>query len=287
MAQENIIIKIDCPDNIGIISHISNVLYLKAINIVNLQEHVETESKHFFARLTCTPLKAHVNLSTLEQECKKALQQVVHKSLNLTIHTHTKKKLVLLASKEYHCIGEIIMRAKYDTLNAEIKAVIANHEADIKHLTESFQIPFHYLPATEDRHMHEQQILECIQHYSPDYIVLARYMRILSEHFVSHYKNKIINIHHSFLPAFIGANPYRQAFNRGVKIIGATAHVVTKDLDEGPIIAQQVKSVNHSLGVHDLKKIGRDIEKLTLIHALEHILNDKVFISKNKTIVFS
>jgi len=171
-------------------------------------------------------------------------------------------------------------------LDADIESVIANHDT-LKGLVNRFDIPFFKVSAEGlSREEHERQVMEIIEKHQFDYIVLAKYMRILTPTFVSTYPKKIINIHHSFLPAFIGANPYKQAHKRGVKIIGATAHFVTDDLDEGPIIAQEVIPVNHRLEWRDMQRAGRDVEKIVLSKALSLVLNDRVFVHGNKTIVF-
>jgi formyltetrahydrofolate deformylase len=197
-----------------------------------------------------------------------------------------KKKIVILATKEAHCIGDLLLRAKSDSLNIEIQSVLANHE-DLGDLTSKFDIPFHFIDHKNlAREEHAKLMMDQIDKYDPDYIVLAKYMRFLPENFVSKYKNKIINIHHSFLPAFIGAKPYEQAYKRGVKIIGATSHFVTIDLDEGPIIEQNVLHIDHSYNAQELGALGKDVEQLVLSKALKYITEDRVFVHENKTIVF-
>lgn len=177
------------------------------------------------------------------------------------------------------------MRHQFGDLNANIKAVIGNHET-LKDLVEKFNLPFHYVPADQlDRKQHEAKLKEIVDSYSPEYIVLAKYMRILTESFIAGYENKIINIHHSFLPAFIGAKPYAQAHARGVKMIGATAHFVNNDLDEGPIIVQDVLQVNHRMDARTLARSGRDVEKIVLANALKWVFDDRVFVLRNKTIL--
>lgn len=288
MYENKFTIKIDCKDTVGLVHSITKTLAEKNINIVSLQEHVDADDRHFFARLICDPLQTNINLEELEKEFCKHFTRSIMDNADITFYTHRKKKIIVMATKEYHCLGELLLRTKYDTLNAEILAVIASREGDVKHLCEIMDVPFFYVPVKdeESRESHEARIMDIITTFNPEYIVLARYMRILSAHFTQYYTNKIINIHHSFLPAFIGANPYRQAHERGVKIIGATAHFVTENLDEGPIISQQVKSVSHSHSVRDLQREGRDVEKLTLIDALEKVFSDRVFVHGNKTIVF-
>ena len=192
-----------------------------------------------------------------------------------------------MATKEPHALGDILIRYCDKELDANILAVIANRD-NLKSLVKRFNIPFIYINADGlSREEHEALILKELSKYKNiDYIVLAKYMRILTPNFVKKYEGKIINIHHSFLPAFIGANPYKQAYERGVKIIGATAHFVTNDLDEGPIIAQDVIPVNHRYSWKDMQQAGRDVEKIVLARALKLVLEDRVFITNNKTVVF-
>jgi len=193
---------------------------------------------------------------------------------------------VILATKESHALGDILIRHEAGELDAQIVCVIANHDT-LKGLVERFDIPFVHISAQGlNRQDHESQVMDSINQHDFDYIVLAKYMRILTPTFVKAYPQQILNIHHSFLPAFIGANPYKQAFERGVKIIGATAHYVTDDLDEGPIIAQDVIPVNHRLSWKDMQRAGRDGEKIVLSRALALVLNDRVFVNGNKTIIF-
>jgi formyltetrahydrofolate deformylase len=189
-------------------------------------------------------------------------------------------------TKEAHCIGDLLIRHEFGALNAEIQAVVGNYET-LKSLTEKFGIPFHYVDTTGiSREAHEQKMIEIIDGYDPDYLVLAKFMRVLTPGFVGHYENRIINIHHSFLPAFIGAKPYHQAYERGVKIIGATAHFVNNDLDEGPIIAQNVINVDHTDSAEEMANAGHDVEKIVLAKALKLVFEEKVFVNKNKTVIF-
>lgn len=220
--------------------------------------------------------------ATLESKLKSALPN----GAKISLKKAGKKSLIILATKENHCLGDLLLRQESGELNAEIKAVIANR-AELKSLVERFSIPFFWVDSDGiSREEHEGKIGEIIERFSPDLLALAKYMRILSSDFTSRYEGKIINIHHSFLPAFIGANPYKQAFARGVKIIGATAHFVTNELDEGPIIAQDIIHINHTYSWQDMQKAGRDVEKSVFAHALDLVLHDRVFINGNKTIVF-
>lgn len=191
-----------------------------------------------------------------------------------------------MVTKESHCLGDLLLKHYAQALNLEIVAVIGNYDV-LRELTEKFNIPYHHVSHEGlTREEHCRRIMAVINEYNPDFIVLAKYMRILTPEFIDAYPQKIINIHHSFLPAFIGAKPYEQAFNRGVKIIGATAHFVTEHLDEGPIIEQDVIKVDHNFSAEDMALAGRDIERLVLDHALSYVLDNKVFIYGNKTVVF-
>jgi formyltetrahydrofolate deformylase len=270
---------IDCPDSKGLVYKISKVFYDRDLNIENNREFVDREQGRFFMRTEVSGIFDR-------DELREALEGVTPPNSNLQVIEPKKKNIVLFATKESHALGDILVRHEADELDANILAVISNHNT-LKSLVDRFDIPFFHIDAKEiSRVEHEKRILEVLEKFSFDYIVLAKYMRILTPNFVSKYSRKIINIHHSFLPAFIGANPYKQAYNRGVKIIGATAHFVTDELDEGPIIAQDVISVNHRFSWRDMQRAGRDVEKIVLSRALDLVLNDRVFLYGNKTIVF-
>ena len=190
-----------------------------------------------------------------------------------------------MVTKEAHCLGDILMKSAYGGLDVEIAAVIGNHDL-LSHLVTQFGIPFHHISHDGlTREQHDMQIIQQIDQYQPDYVVLAKYMRVLTPAFVQHYPNQIINIHHSFLPAFIGARPYHQAYERGVKIIGATAHYVNDNLDEGPIIHQSVINVDHTYSADDMVMAGRDVEKNVLSHALGRVLTQRVFVYGNRTVI--
>ena len=277
--EQRVRVLIDCLDKKGLVYQISKVFYDRDLNIENNREFVDKEQSRFFMRTVVTG-----NFDIVELE--NALKEVIPKDANLQVIEPRRKKIVILATKESHALGDILIRHEAGELDADIKAVIANHNT-LKSLVERFDIPFFSISADGlNRAEHEQKVMRLIDRYSFDYIVLAKYMRILTPQFVSKYEKKIINIHHSFLPAFIGANPYKQAHQRGVKIIGATAHFVTDDLDEGPIIAQDVIPVNHRFGWRDMQKAGRDVEKIVLSRALNLVLNDRVFVYGNRTIIF-
>ncbi len=215
----------------------------------------------------------------------KELKETLPKNTSIRLNKKEKKEVVLLATKESHVLGDLLIRYNAGELNANIKAVIANHE-DLRCLVEKFDIPFICISADNlSREAHEEKIINEINKYQPELIVLAKYMRILTPNFVKTFPKKVLNIHHSFLPAFIGANPYKQAYDRGVKIIGATAHFVTDDLDEGPIIYQDVVRVDHTYSWQEMRKAGRNVEKIVLSTAFDLLLDDRVFIHDNKTVV--
>ena len=272
------ILLINTNDSKGLVYNISKVLFANNLNIENNSEHVDQESSKFFMR---TVISGDLHINLLLKELKEVLPPDSQVSLNLK----RKKDIVILATKESHVLGDLLIRYIDGELNANIKAVIANHEY-LRDLVEKFDIPFHCISAEDmQRETHEDLVIKQINEYEPDLIVLAKYMRILTPIFVDNFPKKILNIHHSFLPAFIGANPYKQAHHRGVKIIGATAHYVTSDLDEGPIIFQDVVRVDHNYTWQDMRKSGRNVEKIVLSNALELLLDEKVFIHGNKTVI--
>jgi len=277
MKQARVLI--DCQDKTGLVYNISKVFYELGLNVDKNREFVDEESNKFFMR---TKVSGRFEKEVLKAE----IEKVVPEDATVQVIEPTKKKIVIMATKESHALGDILIRWEAGELEANIEAVIANHK-DLEALTRRFDIPFIHVSAEGiDRNEHEKRVMQVLSELEFDYMVLAKYMRILSDDFVKNYAWKIINIHHSFLPAFIGANPYKQAFERGVKIIGATAHFVTSDLDEGPIISQDVISVNHNFDWKEMQRAGRDVEKVVLSRALALVLGDRVFINQNKTIVF-
>jgi len=270
---------IDCPDESGLVARVTGVIHRHGGNIVENGEYVDPAHQVFFMRTVADGIEDADLL-------KRVLQTELPSGARVQLTGTRKKRVVLMATKEPHCLGDLLIRAKFQDLPMEITRVIANHET-LRELTESFGIPFDCVPADGlGRTEHEQQIRELIEEDQPDLVVMAKYMRILSSEFVSGYRNRILNIHHSFLPAFIGANPYRQAWERGVKIIGATAHFASEDLDQGPIIAQDVIPVTHTHGPKEMARNGRDVEKRVLARAVRLVLEDRVVVTGNKTVVF-
>ncbi|SHF54028.1 formyltetrahydrofolate deformylase [Microbulbifer donghaiensis] len=277
--MEKKILLTDCPDAKGLIAKITNICYKHQLNIIKNDEFVDRAQGRFFMR---TALEGIFNDATLLEDLDMALPAGAMRRLVAS----GRKRLVLMVTREPHCLGDILMKCYAGALDVEIAAVIGNHP-DLGGLVEKFDIPFHCLPAEGlARAQHEEQVMALVDEYAPDYLVLAKYMRVLTPEFVARYCGRIINIHHSFLPAFIGAKPYQQAYERGVKIIGATAHFVTDDLDEGPIIEQDVIHVDHAYSAEAMAAAGRDVEKSVLSRALQLVLQERVFIHGNKTVVF-
>ena len=273
------ILRITCPDEKGLVFRITKILYDFDLNVVRNDEFVEPESQHFFMR---TAFTGQCDDTRLEERLKGDLPA----DSTIELVPSGKKRIVIFVSKEHQCPAELLVRSEYGELNAKVMAVVGNHQK-LQPLVEKFGVPFHFVDHRDiTREEHEDRILRILGEYRFDYLVLAKYMRILNPGFVERFSNRMVNIHHSFLPAFKGANPYRQAFQRGVKIIGATAHFVTSGLDEGPIIAQDVKNVSHQLSVKDMSRAGKDIEKIVLARALSLVFDDRVFVYGNKTIVF-
>jgi formyltetrahydrofolate deformylase len=269
---------IDTQDEKGLVYKISNILYANNINIEQNSEFVDKNTNKFYMRSV-------IEGDFDKQHLLSKLQDIFTDEAKIVLKEDKKKDIVLLVTKEAHCLGDILIKHYSEELKANIKAVISNHDT-LKPLVEKFNIDYHCVDSSDiDRKLHEKKIKQIIDSYNPEIIVLAKYMRILTQDFVSHYSQKILNIHHSFLPAFIGANPYKQAHTRGVKIIGATAHFVTNDLDEGPIISQDIVRVDHSYSWQDMQKQGKEVEKVVLSNALNLLLDDRVFVHQNKTII--
>jgi formyltetrahydrofolate deformylase len=274
------ILLMDGPDAKGLIFNVTKVLYDNTCNIISQDEYVSPDWQ-FIMR---TEFEGDDALNT--QKVLNDLRVLIpSEAINLRINPKKKKDVVILATKEHHCLAELLIRYNFDELDANILAVISNYNT-LQPFVSKFSIPFHYVSHEhKTREEHEEAILRTLEIYQPEYLVLAKYMRVLTPSFVAHYANQIINIHHSFLPAFIGANPYKQAYDRGVKIIGATAHFVNNNLDEGPIIAQSVKDVDHNYSAADMAREGKDVEKMVLSQALKLVFNDRVFIHGNRTVI--
>ncbi len=276
--MEKHILLIDTFDSKGLVYNVSKILFANNLNIEQNSEFVDADTNKFFMR---TIISGNISKDILLKE----LQEALPKNTQIKLNRKEKKEVVILATKESHVLGDLLIRYNAGELNANIKAVIANHE-DLRALVEKFDIPFICISANDlSREEHEEKVIKEIKKWEPELIVLAKYMRILTPNFVKTFPKKVLNIHHSFLPAFIGANPYKQAYDRGVKIIGATAHYVTDDLDEGPIIYQDVVRVDHTYSWQEMRKAGRNVEKIVLSTAFDLLLNDRVFLHDNKTVI--
>lgn len=270
---------IECDDEMGLVYKISKIFFEYNLNIDSNREFVDKENNKFFMR---SVVSGSFDMQKLHDD----IVVVLPKSSKLRVVEPKSKKIVLMVTKESHALGDILMRYVDGELDAEIVGVISNYDT-LESIVRRFDIPFICISTKGyTREEHEHNVSMVLNEMEFDYIVLAKYMRILTPGFVRRYRDKILNIHHSFLPAFIGANPYKQAYERGVKIIGATAHFVTDDLDAGPIVAQNVIPVNHRLGWQDMQSAGRDVEKIVLSKALRLVLDDRVFVNGNKTIIF-
>lgn len=273
------ILKVSCDDEKGLILRISEIVVKNGLNYLSTNEFVDHENHRFYMRAVLDgelEVKGFVN----------TLLAFLPRSAQVFCEEVRRKNIVVMATKENHCLGDILIRENSGDLNANVLAVVANHE-DLREFASKFDVPF--ICVSSDgvgREEHEKMVLNELKKFNFDYLILAKYMRILSRDFVLNYEEKIINIHHSFLPAFIGANPYKQAYERGVKIIGATAHFVTECLDEGPIITQDVVLVNHEMDWQDMRRAGRNIEKVVLTRALDLVFDERVFVHKNKTVIF-
>lgn len=275
---ERKILLTECPDATGLVAKITNICYKHQLNIIKNSEFVESDTRRFFMR---TELEGIFNDETFLADLAFTLPE----GSNYQLIAEKRKKVVILVTKEAHCLGDILMKTYYGGLDIDIAAVIGNHDT-LRTLAERFDVPFHLVSHEGlTRVEHDKLLSKKIDEYAPDYIVLAKYMRVLNPEFVARYPNRVVNIHHSFLPAFIGAKPYQRAYERGVKIIGATAHFINNELDEGPIIMQNVINVDHTYTADAMMRAGRDVEKTVLTRALEWVCADRVFVYQNKTII--
>jgi formyltetrahydrofolate deformylase len=277
---------IRCADQPGLVAAVTTFLYQHGANITELDQHsTDPIGGKFFMRLEFQTPKLDLSREQLEQ----AFDQAAGRRFNMDWHLSyaaERPRMAVLVSAHDHAALELLWRWQRGELKVEIPCVISNH-AVLRGAVENFGVPFHHVPQDNagQREQAEARILELLDGRA-DFLVLARYMRILSAGFVARYPNRIINIHHSFLPAFVGADPYRQAYERGVKIIGATAHYVTADLDQGPIIEQNTARVSHSDEIDDLRRLGRDLERQVLARAVRWHVEDRIIVDGNKTIVF-
>ena len=282
--MRDLILHINCPDQRGIIAQFTGILYDHGVNVLNLEQHVEPDEKLFFMRI-------HAILSnlTISEDALRELLLALVKKTNASIQFYYPEyllKMAIFVTKESAPLYDLLIKHQSGELACEIPCIISNHE-HLKEIAGQFNIPFFHLslsPETKDEQ--EKEIRKLMERENIDLLVLARYMQILSSDFVADYQGRIINIHHGFLPAFKGNNPYRKAWERGVKMIGATAHYVTADLDEGPIIEQDVVSVSHQHSIQEMVQAGRDIERRVLTSAVKSHLEHRIILDGRRTIIF-
>ena len=274
-----------CPDEKGIILSVTNYISTNNGNIVDLDQHVDSEQKIFFMRVEWTLSDFNIPRENIGAHFGSEVAQKYQ--MQYTVHFRDEKiRMALMVSKMDHCFNDILSRYKSGEWNVEIPLIISNHP-DMEETANRFGIPYHYIPVSKQTKVEqEKKQLQLLSDNKIEFVVLARYMQILSENFIKDYSNRIINIHHSFLPAFPGAKPYHSAHERGVKIIGATSHYVTKELDAGPIIAQSTANISHKDRVEDLVRKGRDIEKVVLSRAIWYHVNRRILSYGNRTIIF-
>jgi formyltetrahydrofolate deformylase len=274
-----------CPDRKGLVAALAQVLYGHGANILDADQHTDPVAGQFFQRIKFDMSELHTDRRSLET----AIAEVAGRfSMSWRIADGSNRfRTAIFVSKYDHCLYDLLLRQRAGELSTEFAMVISNHE-DLRPVAEQFGVPFYCLPVTkETKPAQERETLALLKAESVDLVVLARYMQILSDDFLKAYDGQVINIHHSFLPAFMGSKPYHRAFERGVKLIGATAHYATADLDEGPIIEQDVVRCSHRDSVQDLIRKGRDLEKVVLGRAVRWHLDDRILVYDNKTVVFN
>ncbi len=280
-----LIILIHCSDQVGIISAVTQFLYNKKGNVIYLDQHVDEETEVFFMRL-----ESEFDSSFEKEDFDLEFNSLIGKPFSMQWSSHqqeVKPRMAIFVSKYNHCLYDLLSRHNSGELLVEIPFILSNHK-DLEYIANQFKIPFYHVPvAKETKDSAETEQLRLLKKHKVDFIVLARYMQIVSSRLISAYTNKIINIHHSFLPAFAGAKPYHAAYKRGVKIIGATSHYVTEELDAGPIIEQGVTTVSHSHSVKDFITKGKDLEKIVLSTGVKLHINRKTMVCNNKTVVFT
>jgi len=282
--METATLLISCPDRKGILSEVTGFISKNNGNIINADQHIDSQKQIFFMRIEWDLNKFQIK----KEKIKEAFSSIANKfQMNFSLHFSSEvQNVAIFVSKYDHCLYELLYRFKAGELNGNLKLVISNHK-DLKPIAEMFGVPFFCFPKNKNNKLEvEKEELKLLKENNIDLIILARYMQILSNEFVKNYQNKIINIHHSFLPAFVGAKPYHRAYERGVKIIGATSHYVTEELDQGPIIEQDVVRISHRDSVEDMIRKGRDLEKLVLARAVKWHLENKILVYGNKTVIF-
>ena len=281
------IFTLSCPDTSGIVAEVAGFMAKSNLTIKESNQFGDSETNSFFMRVKALSINGNdkINIDDIRNNFKLIAKK---RKMEFNIYNANEvPKIIIMVSKFDHCLVDLLYRVKIGELKAKIVAIISNH-SDTEMLANSYGIPFHYIKVTnENKKSAENALEQLIMKYNAEAIILARYMQILSKEISDKYSSKIINIHHSFLPSFKGASPYKQAYNRGVKLIGATAHFVTSDLDEGPIIEQDVARVTHVTSSSDMVAAGRDVERIVLFRAVKYFIERRVLLNKNKTIVFN
>jgi formyltetrahydrofolate deformylase len=286
MSDPQFVLTLSCPDRPGIVGAVSSHLAAQGSNILEAQQYGDTATSRFFMRIVFHPCRADTVLDDLRAGFK-----VVAQRFDMQWHLRDRsqrRRVLLMVSKFDHCLADILYRWRIGELPMEIAGIVANHPRETYRHLDFDELPFHYLPTERgNKAAQEARVWSVIEQSGAELVVLARYMQVLSDDLAGKLAGRCINIHHSFLPGFKGARPYHQAHQRGVKLIGATAHFVTADLDEGPIIEQDIERVTHLDTPEDMIRIGRDIERRVLARTLRYVLDDRVLIDGHKTVVFS
>jgi formyltetrahydrofolate deformylase len=278
-GRPSAVLLVECDDRPGLVHGITGVLFRRGVNVVGNQEFVDRGSRRFFMR---TEFDGAIDAAAVREE----LREVVPSGGVVRLSYLEPPRVVVLASREHHCLADILVRHAFGELNARIVGVVSNHPT-LESFVQRFGLPFRCVSHDGlSREAHDAAVRAAVAEWHPDQLVLAKYMRVLSPEFTGAYPARIVNIHHSFLPAFAGARPYHQAFERGVKVIGATAHFVTEALDAGPIIVQQVVPVDHTHTPEDLVQAGRDVEQMVLARALRLVFEQRVFLNGLRTVIF-
>ena len=281
--QNDYILTVSCPDRTGIVHAVSGLLLELNGNILDSQQYGDEETQRFFLRI-------HFSVDSAISHEDISLKFIpLGEAFNMTWKLYDAKRkarVLIMVSKQGHCLNDLLFRANSGALPVEVVAVVSNHR-DYEHMVTGYGIPFHYLPVTPDtKREQEKQVMALVENHRADLVILARYMQILSDEFCRELEGRAINIHHSFLPSFKGARPYHQAHARGVKIIGATAHYVTAELDEGPIIAQDIEQVDHAMSANELTRVGSDIESLVLARAVKYHVEHRILLNNHRTVIF-
>ncbi|MDB3954688.1 formyltetrahydrofolate deformylase [Alphaproteobacteria bacterium] len=285
--KAELILTLSCPDTFGIVAEVASFMSEQGLTIKESNQFGDSETDTFFMRVKALSINSGNEIDITKI---KNLFNVIAIKRNMIFNiynTAETPKIIIMVSKFDHCLMDLLYRSKTKELKVQIVAIISNHN-DAQNLAKNYNVPFHCVEVNKDnKNIAEKSLEKLIHKYDAEAIVLARYMQILSKEISDKYSGKIINIHHSFLPSFKGASPYKQAYKRGVKLIGATAHFVTSDLDEGPIIEQDVARVTHSTSSFDMVAAGRDVERIVLFRAVKSYLERRVLLNKHKTIVFN